>query len=134
MRDGSVACYTKLVAVDTNTGCWNIVFHFLTWDVSFAHAVAHLAPPRRYVQLQECCGREQRYLPSVVTIVMQMHHSVTVYIHGPYIFLSCCALMYPEDVDTGFSKAVQPSTKLRASASLSDIHPFIGYIPLYVED
>jgi len=63
MRDGSVACYTKLVAVDTNTGCWNIVFHFLTWDVSFAHAVAHLAPPRRYVQLQECCGREQRYLP-----------------------------------------------------------------------
>jgi len=37
-------------------------FHFLTWDVTFTSAVTHLAPPRRYVQLQGCCGREQRYL------------------------------------------------------------------------
>jgi hypothetical protein len=27
MGDGSVACYAKLVVVDTNTGCWKIVFH-----------------------------------------------------------------------------------------------------------
>jgi len=32
----------------------------LTWDVSYAIAVAHLAPPGRHIQLKECCGHEQQ--------------------------------------------------------------------------
>jgi hypothetical protein len=46
-------------------GNYSMCFYVLTWDVSFASAVAHLEPPRRYVQLQGCCGREQRYLPNL---------------------------------------------------------------------
>ena len=34
--------------------------HILFWDVSYASSAAHLAPPKRHVQLKECCGREQR--------------------------------------------------------------------------
>ena len=33
----------------------------LSWDVSYASAVALLAPSGKHVQLKECCGHEQHY-------------------------------------------------------------------------
>ena len=58
----------------------------LTWDVSYASAVAHLVPPGRHIQLKECCGHghEQCYAAIIAIAMTQqttpppnLHHTRT---------------------------------------------------------